>query len=96
MYSAYDRELLATYSAVKHFQHMLEARHFILFTDHKPLTFAIKQNSEKFSPRPARQLDFIEQFSMSRIETIKAPVPVDYGKFGNCSTKRCGNQKIFK
>jgi hypothetical protein len=35
-YSAYDRELLAVYEAVKHFRHMLEARHFTVFTDHKP------------------------------------------------------------
>jgi hypothetical protein len=34
--NAYDRELLAVYEAVKHFRHMLEARHFIIFTDHKP------------------------------------------------------------
>jgi len=33
-YSAYDRELLAIYEAVKHFRHMLEARHFLIFTDH--------------------------------------------------------------
>jgi hypothetical protein len=33
-YSAYDRELLAIYEAVKHFRHMLEARHFTIFTDH--------------------------------------------------------------
>jgi hypothetical protein len=32
-YSAYDRELLAVYEAVKHFRHMLEACHFIIFTD---------------------------------------------------------------
>jgi cleavage and polyadenylation specificity factor subunit 1 len=34
-YNAYDWELLAVYEAVKHFHHMLEARHFIIFTDHK-------------------------------------------------------------
>jgi hypothetical protein len=37
-YSAYHRELLAIYEAVKHFRHMLEARHFTIFTDHKPIT----------------------------------------------------------
>jgi hypothetical protein len=42
-YSAYDRELLAIYEAVKHFRHMLEARHFIIFTDHKPITYAFQQ-----------------------------------------------------
>jgi hypothetical protein len=36
-YSAYDRELLAVYEAVKHFRHMLEARHFTIFTHHKPM-----------------------------------------------------------
>jgi hypothetical protein len=39
-YSAYDRELLAVYETVKHFRHMTEARHFTIFKDHKPLTFA--------------------------------------------------------
>jgi hypothetical protein len=42
-YSAYDRELLGTYEAVKHFRHMLEARHFTIFTDHKPITYASGQ-----------------------------------------------------
>jgi cleavage and polyadenylation specificity factor subunit 1 len=34
-YSAYDRELLAIYEAVKNFWQMLEARHFTIFIDHK-------------------------------------------------------------
>ncbi|GFW72649.1 retrovirus-related Pol polyprotein from transposon 297 [Trichonephila clavipes] len=36
-YSVYDRELLAIYSAIRHFRYMLEARDFTVFTDHKPL-----------------------------------------------------------
>jgi hypothetical protein len=36
-YCAYDRGLLAIYKAVKHFRHILEARHFTIFTDHKPI-----------------------------------------------------------
>ncbi|GFV20058.1 RT_RNaseH domain-containing protein [Trichonephila clavipes] len=35
-YSAYDRELFAIYSAIRHFRYMLEARDFTVFTDHKP------------------------------------------------------------
>ncbi|GFV00166.1 retrovirus-related Pol polyprotein from transposon 297 [Trichonephila clavipes] len=42
-YSAYDRELLAIYSAIRHFRYMLEARDFTVFTDHKPLTYAFRQ-----------------------------------------------------
>ncbi|GFU96310.1 retrovirus-related Pol polyprotein from transposon 17.6 [Trichonephila clavipes] len=42
-YSAYDRELLSIYSAIRHFWYMLEARDFTVFTDHKPLTYAFRQ-----------------------------------------------------
>lgn len=40
-YSTYDRELLAAYLAIRHFRHLLEGREFVLYTDHKPLTFAL-------------------------------------------------------
>ena len=40
-YSAFDRELLAAYSAICHFRFLLEGRSFTLFTDHKPLTNAL-------------------------------------------------------
>ena len=49
-YSAYDRKLLAIYEAVKYFRHMLEARHFIVLTDHKPLTSAFHQKRDNCSP----------------------------------------------
>ncbi|GFU17672.1 transposon Tf2-8 polyprotein [Trichonephila clavipes] len=62
-YSAYDRELLTIYSAIRHFRCMLEARDFTVFTDHKPLTYAFRQKSDKCSPRQIRQLDFISQFT---------------------------------
>jgi hypothetical protein len=61
-YTPYDRELHAIYSAVKYFRHMLEARH-IIFTDHKPITFAFTKRTDKFSPRQFRYLDFIAQFT---------------------------------
>ena len=62
-YSAYDRELTAVYQAIQHFKYVLEGREFAIFTDHKPLIFAFKQKNEKASPRRARQLDFISQYS---------------------------------
>ena len=37
-YSAFNRELLAAYSCLRHFRFMLEGRDFTIFTDHKPLT----------------------------------------------------------
>jgi cleavage and polyadenylation specificity factor subunit 1 len=62
-YSAYDQELLAVYEAVKHFRHMLEASHFTIFTDHKPITFAFQQKRNKCSLRQFNHLDFIAQFT---------------------------------
>jgi hypothetical protein len=48
-YSAYNHELLAICEAVKHFHHMLEACHFIIFTDHKPITYAFQQKWDRCS-----------------------------------------------
>ncbi|GFY09904.1 gag-pol polyprotein [Trichonephila clavipes] len=93
-YSAYDRELLAIYSAIRHFRYMLEARDFTVFTDHKPLTYAFRQKSDKCSPRQIRQLDFISQFTtnivhipgsdniaadvLSCVSAITFPSQIDY------------------
>uniref|UniRef100_A0A0X3NR42 Retrovirus-related Pol polyprotein from transposon opus n=1 Tax=Schistocephalus solidus TaxID=70667 RepID=A0A0X3NR42_SCHSO len=62
-YSTFGRELLVVYLAVKHSQHFLEGRDFTIFTDHKPLSFAFKSNSDKINGRELRQLDFISQFN---------------------------------
>ena len=98
-YSTYDRELLAIYSAVKHFKYLLEGRQFTIYTDHKPLTFALKQNLDKASPRQARQLLFITEYTtdirfisgkdnvvadaMSRIDAIISPSSIDYDKLSD-------------
>jgi len=50
-YSAYDRELLAIYAAIKHFHFMLEGRNFFVLTDHKSITFAFSQKLDRASPR---------------------------------------------
>lgn len=92
-YSAYDRELLAVYESVKHFRHMVEGKHFVIFTDHKPITFAFQQKDRKCLPRQFNHLDFISQFTtdirhisgkdnitadtLSRIEAISAPVDLE-------------------
>jgi hypothetical protein len=40
-YSAFDKELLAAYLVVRHFQFLLEAREFQVLTGHKPLTYSV-------------------------------------------------------
>ena len=62
-YSAFDREMLATYLAIRHFRYMLEGRKFHILTDHKPLTQAIRRVSPPWSARQARQLSFITEYT---------------------------------
>lgn len=62
-YSTFDRELLAVYLAIRHYCHFLEGRHFQVLMDHKPLTYALHARPDHHSPRQARQLDFISQFT---------------------------------
>lgn len=69
-YSPYDRELLAIYVAIKHYRHMLEGREFTVYTDHKPLMYAFNQDPLRSSPRQARCLEYIGQFTTD-IQYIK-------------------------
>jgi cleavage and polyadenylation specificity factor subunit 1 len=62
-YSTFDRELLAVYLAMKHFQYMIEGRELVVYTDHKPLTYAFSQKQCDASPRKIRQLEYISQFT---------------------------------
>lgn len=96
-YSTYDRELLAIYKAVKYFRQLLEGCDFEVQTDHKPIVYAFNKKSNTASPRQARYLDYISQFTtavvhisgkensvadfLSRIETIEIPAEFDYKEF---------------
>ena len=62
-YSAFGRELLAVYLSIRHFRHHLEGRQFFVWTDHKPLTYALHKSITRHSPREIRHLDFISQFT---------------------------------
>lgn len=89
-YSPYDRELLAIYEAIKYFRHMVEARHFTVYTDHKPLSYAFSERKSNCSPRQYRHLDYISQFTtdikhipgkdnivadtLSRVEALETPI----------------------
>ena len=60
-YSTFDRELLAAHDAVQFFLPFAEGQHITLFTDHKPLTFAIHKKSDCKSDRQARHLSFLSE-----------------------------------
>ena len=68
-WSCFERELFACYAAIKHFQYFLEGRDFLLKTDHKPIVRKFQHNSPAASPRQARFIDYILQFT-SRVEHV--------------------------
>ena len=62
-YSAFDRELFGVYAAIRHFRHHLEGRSFTIWTDHKPLTFALSRVSDSWTARQQRQLSYVAEFT---------------------------------
>ena len=62
-YSAFDRELLVVFLAIRSFQFQLEGRHFHLLTDHKPLVATLHQVSLPWSTCQQRQLAYIRDFT---------------------------------
>ena len=71
-YSAFDRELLAIYLAIRHFQYFVEGRKFHVNTDHKPLAFVLQSSFDRRSPRQSRQLAYISEFTTD-IRNIEGP-----------------------
>ena len=62
VYSAFDRELFAVFAGIRHFRYFIEGRSFEIWTDHKPLTYALHRVSEPWTPRQQRQLSYIAEF----------------------------------
>jgi len=62
-YSAYDRELLACVLGIWHFQFMLEGWPLTLYTDHKPLTYALPKAVEPWTARQSRHLSYLAEFT---------------------------------
>jgi transposase InsO family protein len=62
-YSAFDRELWAVFSGIRHFRYLLEGRLFHVLTDHKPLTTALHRVSEPWSAKQQRQLSYIAEYT---------------------------------
>lgn len=60
-YSTFDRELEAIFQGIRHFKGDIEGRRLTVFTDHRPLTFAMTKTEATTNQRQARQLDFISQ-----------------------------------
>src|SRR5450830_874581 len=55
--------LFACCAGIRHNRYMLEGRPFIIFTDHKPLTFALHKVAEPWTARQSRQLAYEAEFT---------------------------------
>ncbi len=52
--------MLACY---RHFRYMVEGRKFTIYTDHKPLTFALRRTIDPWTARQCRQLAFVAEYT---------------------------------
>ena len=77
-YSKYDRELLALYLSIRHFCCFNEGHAFHVVTDHKPLTYSLATNFNRYLPRQIRHLSlFLSSqviFGTSMVVTILLPM----------------------
>ena len=61
-WSCYERGLYVFYASIRHFQYVLDARLFTLYTDHRPVVNWFYSRTSA-SPRQSRHLDLIAQFT---------------------------------
>ena len=67
-WSAFEKELFACYASLKHFRYYLEAKDFVLRTDHRPVATKFHSNTRAAS-RQERFFDFIGQMT-NRVEHV--------------------------
>ena len=69
-WSVFEKELFACYASLRHFRYYLEAKDFVLRTDHRPIVAKFYSNTRASSPRQERFFDFISQMT-NRVEYVK-------------------------
>lgn len=72
---AYDLELYAVYSAVEHFETMIQGRELTIVTDHRPLTYLFTTKKKCKIERRSRYAEYISQYS-TRIEHVSGSANV--------------------
>ena len=62
-WSAFDWELWACFAGIRHFRFILDGRSFTIFTDHKPLTYALSRTTDAWTPKQCRHLSYVAEFT---------------------------------
>ena len=63
-YATFNRELLACFSPIEKFCHLLHGVHFSLQLDHKPVVQALTKKSESLNGHQVWQLAYIMEFDV--------------------------------
>ncbi len=89
-YSTYDRELLAIKLAIRHFRYNLEGRHFVVYTDHKPLTYAMTRKHPSWTKRQQNTLAEISEYTtdIAHISGKSNPVADAISRAAICSLRQ--------
>ena len=62
-WSPFDRELWACFAGIRHFRFILEGRSFTIFTDHKPLTYALSRSTDAWTAKQCCHLSYAAEFT---------------------------------
>ena len=62
-WSVFDPELWACFAGIRHFWFILEGRCFTIFTDHKPLTYALSRSTDAWTAKQCRHLSYVAEFT---------------------------------
>jgi hypothetical protein len=57
---------------------MLDGRWFAIFTDHKPLTYALARVTEPWTARQTRQLSYVAEYSIPRTSDTSPGKPTGW------------------
>ena len=68
------------FAGIRHFRHHLEGCQFTIWTDHKPLTFALSRLTDSWTAKQQRQLSYVAEFTSKIVH-----VPGKLNMWPSCS-----------
>ena len=54
---------MGLFCCIRHFRFILDGRSFTIFTDHKPLTYALSRTTDAWTPKQCRHLSYVAEFT---------------------------------
>ena len=63
-WSTFDLELWVCFAGIRHFRFILDGRSFTIFTDHKPLTYALSCSTDAWTAKQCHHLSYVAEFTL--------------------------------